>query len=83
MLLTFGGRYLVADAALYVAETIQALQEQGQFFITRVPQKRVEEKTLIKNQSQLMLESFCEGYFGAWADSNYITRAFLHRKLLF
>lgn len=64
-------RYLVADAALYVAETIQALQEQGQYFITRVPQKLVEAKTLIKNQSQLTLEPFCEGYSGAWVDSNY------------
>ncbi len=64
-------RYLVADAALYVAETIQALQEQGQFFITRVPQKLVEAKALIKNQSQLTLEPFCEGYSGAWVDSNY------------
>ena len=63
-------RYLVADAALYVAETIQALQEQGQFFITRVPQKLVEAKMLIKNK-QLTLEPFCEGYSGAWVDSNY------------
>lgn len=64
-------RYLVADAALYVAETIQSLQEQGQFFITRVPQKLVEAKTLIKNQNQLTLEPFCEGYSGAWVDSSY------------
>jgi len=64
-------RYLVADAALYVAETIQALQEQGQLFITRVPQKIVEAKNLIKNQSQLSLEPFCDGYSGAWVDSNY------------
>ena len=64
-------RYLVADAALYVAETIQSLQEQGQFFITRVPQKLVEAKTLIKNQSQLTLKLFCDGYSVAWIDSNY------------
>ena len=64
-------RYLVADAALYVAETIQALQEQGQLFITCVPQKLTEAKNWIKNQSQLSLEPFCEGYSGAWVDSNY------------
>jgi transposase len=64
-------RYLVADAALYVADTIQSLQEQGQFFITCVPQKLIEAKSLIKNQSQLMLEPFCEGYSGAWVNSNY------------
>ena len=64
-------RYLVADAALYVAETIQALQEQGQLYITRVPQKLVEAKNLIKNQNQLLLEPFCEGYSGAWIDLNY------------
>ena len=64
-------RYLVADAALYVAETIRALQEQGQLYITRVPQKLLEAKNLIKNQNQLLLEPFCEGYSGAWVDSNY------------
>jgi len=31
-------RYLVADAALYVKETIVDLDVQGQLFITRVPQ---------------------------------------------
>ena len=32
-------RYFIADAALYVAETIQSLDQQKQHFITRVPQK--------------------------------------------
>ena len=64
-------RYLVADAALYVAETIQALQEQEQLFITRVPQKLVEAKNLIKNQNQLSYEPIFDGYTGAWVDSTY------------
>lgn len=64
-------RYLIADAALYVAETIQTLQEQGQLFITRVPQKLVEAKSLIKNQNQLLFEPICEGYTGAWVSSAY------------
>jgi transposase len=64
-------RYLVADAALYVAETIHTLQEQGQLFITRVPQKLVEAKNLIKNQDQLLFEPICEGYTGAWVASSY------------
>lgn len=64
-------QYLVADAALYVAETIHTLQEQGQFFITRVPQKLVEAKNLIKNQDQLLFEPICEGYSGAWVESSY------------
>lgn len=64
-------RYLVADAALYVAETIQLLQEQGQLFITRVPQKLVEAKNLIKNQDQLLFEPICEGYTGSWVESSY------------
>lgn len=32
-------RYFIGDAALYVAEKIQSLDEQGQLFITRAPQK--------------------------------------------
>ena len=32
-------RYLVADATLYVKETIISLNELKQLFITRVPQK--------------------------------------------
>ena len=30
--------YFIGDAALYIEETVQALAEQGQLFITRVPQ---------------------------------------------
>jgi len=37
----------IGDSALYVAETIKAIHEQKQFFITRVPQKIVEVKELI------------------------------------
>jgi transposase len=31
--------YFIDDVALYTAETIQSLDEQGRLFITRVPQK--------------------------------------------
>ena len=37
-------RYLVADAALYVKETIQDLYELKQLFITRVPQNQKNQK---------------------------------------
>ena len=47
-------RYLVADASFYVAETLQALDEQKQYFITRVPQKLTEAKACIDKQSELL-----------------------------
>jgi len=64
-------RYFIADAALYVAETIQSLDEQKQLFITRVPQKIIQAKQLITEHSQTTLEPICEGYSGQWVDSDY------------
>ena len=64
-------RYLVADAALYVKETIQELQDQSQLFITRVPQKLVETKALIQSSTTLAFEAVCDGYQGVWHKSNY------------
>lgn len=56
--------YLVADAALYVKETIVELDALGQLFITRVPQKLKEEKTLIQSANLLTFDPICEGYLG-------------------
>ena len=64
-------RYFVGDASLYVAETIQTLDEQGQHFVTRVPQKLTEAKRWIQQQSNLAFSLMTEGYEGVWLDSNY------------
>lgn len=64
-------RYLVADAALYVKETIQHLAEIKQLFITRVPQKLKETKTLIAQSPNLEFETITDGYQGVWYESNY------------
>lgn len=64
-------RYFIGDAALFVAETIQSLHEQGQLFITRVPQKLVEAKAILSTYS---LDDFIPieaGYSGTWYESNY------------
>ena len=42
-------RYFVGDAALYVAETIQELDQQGQWFISRVPLNIGAAKKLVKS----------------------------------
>ena len=64
-------RYLIGDSALYVEETIQSLHADGQFFITRVPQKIKAVKMLIKSQDELNFEYFTEGYQGCWYEANY------------
>jgi len=64
-------RYLVADAALYVKETIIELSGLEQLFITRVPQKLREAKTLINQASVLDFEEIGNGYSGAWHQSDY------------
>ena len=64
-------RYFVGDTSLYVAETIQTLEEQGQFFVTRVPQKLTAAKRWIRQQSDLAFSPMSEGYEGVWLDSNY------------
>jgi transposase len=45
---------LVADAALYVKETIEELDAQGQLFITRVPQTLKEAKALVTQAPTLL-----------------------------
>jgi len=64
-------RYLVADAALYVKETIQALDKLQQLFITRVPQTLTNAKALIKQADSLTFTPMENGYSGVWADSDY------------
>ena len=64
-------RYFIADAALYVAETIQSLDKQKQHFITRVPQKITQAKQLIAEHNQTSFDSITEGYSGKWVDSDY------------
>lgn len=64
-------RYLVADAALYVKETIVDLDAQGQLFITRVPQTLKEAKALVKQASSLTFMPISQGYEGASYDSEY------------
>lgn len=64
-------RYLVADAALYVKETLQHLHELSQLFITRVPQTLKEAKQLIGQAHTLTFEQLENGYSGAWVGSDY------------
>jgi transposase len=64
-------RYSVADATLYVKETIVELDALSQLFIIRVPQKLKETKTLMQSLSLLNFESICDGYQGVWHTSHY------------
>jgi hypothetical protein len=61
----------VADATLYVKETIIKLSELKQLFVTRVPQKLSEAKTLINQASELDFGDIRNGDSGAWHQSNY------------
>lgn len=64
-------RYLVGDASLYVAETIQSLTEQGQYFISRVPQKLTDAKKAIAEASSSVFCPLNNGYSAKWIDANY------------
>ena len=50
-------RYFVGDAALYVAETIQQLDQQGQLFISRVPANVGEAKALVQSAPTQTMEA--------------------------
>ena len=63
--------YFIGDAALYTEETVQALSEQGQLFITRVPQKLKEAKAILAKAPQVIWTELKDGYAGAWFDSSY------------
>jgi transposase len=64
-------QYFIGDAALYVAETIRALDEQGRLFISRAPQKLKQVKELIAEQHTLDFVPLENGYSGAWLDADY------------
>lgn len=64
-------QYFIGDAALYVAETIQSLDEQGRLFISRAPQKLSLVKKAITEQNSLTFEGIGNGYSAAWLDANY------------
>ena len=64
-------RYLVADAALYVKETLVELDAMRQLFITRVPQKLKKAKTLKQYANSLTFDPICNGYQGVWHTSHY------------
>ena len=63
--------YFIADSALYAEETIQALAEQNQLFITRVPQKLKEAKAILAQAPVVTWTELRDGYAGAWFGSNY------------
>lgn len=66
-------RYLVADAAMYVAETLQLLDEQKQLFISRVPLNIKEAKELVckaPTVSLVPVEGY-EDYYSAEVPSCY------------
>ena len=64
-------RYLVGDAALYTAESIEALQQQGQRFITRVPMTLKEAKQAVLTLKPDALDDMGDGYSGQWLTSHY------------
>jgi len=64
-------QYFIGDAALYVAETIQSLNEQKKFFISRVPQKLSDAKALLKKAGSMEFSSLANGYSAAWCDAEY------------
>ena len=64
-------QYFIGDAALYVAETIRSLDEQGRLFISRAPQKLKQVKELIAQQHTVDFVPLENGYSGAWLDADY------------
>ena len=64
-------RYLVGDAALYTAETLQQLHHQQQLFVSRVPLSIREAKQQVQALDAAALEPLGEGYFGRWLDADY------------
>ena len=67
----YNNTYLIGDAALYTEECIRSLSEQEQLFITRVPQKLVEAKSIIQQASNVDWEPLENGYSGSWFSSSY------------
>jgi transposase len=63
--------YFIADSTLYTEETVQALAEQQQLFITRVPQKLKDAKGILAEAGDADWMELQNGYAGVWFDSNY------------
>ena len=64
-------RYFVGDAALYSTDSITALDEQKQLFVSRVPMTLKDAKSLVKNFETEKLSEIGNGYHGYWVDSDY------------
>lgn len=64
-------QYFIGDSALYVAETIRDLNEQGMKFISRAPQKLKQVKVLISQQHELPFKELEKGYSACWHDVEY------------
>ena len=64
-------QYFIGDSALYVAETINDLNEQGIKFISRAPQKLKQVKTLISQQHNYAFETLENGYSACWHEVEY------------
>ena len=64
-------RYFIGDAALYTAESILALHQQNQLFVTRVPMTLKDAKDAVSSLKTDQLEALGEGYFGYWLEANY------------
>ncbi|MFK0571271.1 IS1634 family transposase, partial [Endozoicomonas sp.] len=66
-------RYLVADSALYVAETLRSLDEQKQLFISRVPLNIKDAKALVRKAPSMSLKPVesHEDYYSAEVSSCY------------
>ncbi|MGL5335032.1 MAG: IS1634 family transposase, partial [Enterovibrio sp.] len=64
-------RYLVGDAALYCAETLQLLDQQQQLFVTRVPVTLKEAKQAVATIGMQPLTPLGDGYHGCWQSANY------------
>lgn len=63
--------YFIADAALYAEETLKALAEEKQLFITRVPQKLKEAKAILAKANDVIWSELQDGYSGSWQESCY------------
>ena len=64
-------RYFIADAALYTQESIQALDQQQQKFITRVPMTIKQAKQALLTLDPTQLTPIGDGYSGQWIVSEY------------
>ncbi|MDV5249665.1 IS1634 family transposase [Shewanella xiamenensis] len=67
-------RYLVGDAALYCADTLQLLAQQQQLFVTRVPVTLNEAKQAVATIGAQPLTALGNGYHGRWQGANYAGR---------